>query len=1035
MSSSHAGRHSAGTQEQRILVVDADDDRRAALILMLAGSGEACQVEGVATPAEAVAALSGTGFDCVLADLRLGQSTGADPLGSLSGRATERTSALADTRPPEQAEQDDITRSGASDPNPNDFDAARWITALHHAIGRTRSKRAAQPPLWDCEELLEALPIPALVADRSRSVVYANGGWGAHARADLLGASLLELIDAPYRAACDRHLNEVFTSGTRQEFELRIAGSPFIIQLAPLQANAVAAQVLVAAIPVRGLRQAEEVLQRADEALEPMPDAVLWADASGAVREVNAAALKFYGYSRDEMTALHLGQLDPHWAPESWSAQRSALAKHGAIRFECVHRARDGTSLSVEFSELRVSHHGEDSYLALARPVAEPLRADREARLLAAAIDQAPVAMLIAGRDGSVLYANAALERLTGYSRCEVLGSAGCVQVALEEEPACLLPIGAVLVRNAAQRLRVLVAHQDGSRRPAELTVAPMRAADQAVVHWLGFLRDSSERDVPEERLRQAQKMEAMERLAGGIAHDINNVLTTIVNFTGFVRDSLPFDDNRQQDLSRVLQAAHSAAQITGQLLSFSRHKPIEPLVVDLNAAVIALGAVIGRLFSGRLSFALVPAHEELLVRMAPGQLDQVLFNLAFNARDAMPDGGTLSITVRHDADGAPQQPSGWAVIEVRDTGVGMTDAVAARAFDPFFTTKGERGTGLGLATCHGIVRQAGGAISLRSAPGSGSTITVRLPLATEAPTQRMNKVTDRLPLVRAGARVLVVEDQPAILEAILRGLRHAGLSAIAARSAEEALHLVEVQGAAPDLLISDIMLPQLNGIELLHRLRRLRPELAALLTSGFVESAATDLPLDEKTVFMQKPFTQARLLEGLGWSPETAELAETPTDAGATLGSNTVTRGLRVLLVEDHPAILEALARQLRRFCDVQTARCGDEAIKQLEADFAIGLVVSDLNMPRGSGLDLYGWLQEHRPSLASQMLLLSGGTVDDEPDDRLSAFAGRIFTKPNDVDRLISVVQTLSGEVGHLPSKVADSSGSMPSSPLEPA
>ena len=375
-----------------------------------------------------------------------------------------------------------------------------------------------------------------------------------------------------------------------------------------------------------------------------------------------------------------------------------------------------------------------------------------------------------------------------------------------------------------------------------------------------------------EESRRQtahAQKLESVGRLAGGVAHDFNNLLTAIISFTRFVVDDMAHEDPRRSDLCEVLKAADSASKLTRQLLAFSRNRSVEAVLTDLNDAVARFGRVLNRTLGESIHLRLLASPDPVPVVVDPGQLDQLVMNLAVNARDAMPKGGTLTIEVgARPVRGHGALADGhYAELSVADTGTGMGPETLRRLFEPFFSTKGEGGTGLGLATCYGITKQAQGHIDVESHPGLGSRFTVLLPLASgTAPvrSQKPTKPSDK-PAAKAKATsvALVVEDQAAIRRTIVRSLQRAGFNVIDVRSAEDALSVIEELDTKLDLLVTDVMLPGLNGVKLAARLRDRQPDLRVLMCSGYTGDDQTEeMPQGPRTAFLPKPFTGSDLVE-----------------------------------------------------------------------------------------------------------------------------------------------------------------------------
>jgi signal transduction histidine kinase/CheY-like chemotaxis protein len=424
--------------------------------------------------------------------------------------------------------------------------------------------------------------------------------------------------------------------------------------------------------------------------------------------------------------------------------------------------------------------------------------------------------------------------------------------------------LGTPLFGAGGPKLGVLVVMDtrpvDLGREPAAiLQIFAARAAAE-----LERLRRDAERAALEEVLVRTQKLEGLGRLAGGVAHDFNNLLTVILSHAALAEEELPAGSAARELVTPIRDAAQRAATLTRQLLTFARKQVTQPRRVDVGDAVAAVSAMLRRLLGAQIE--VVPALAPGLwpARVDPGQLEQVIVNLAVNARDAMPGGGRLVLTTANEPLGLVRArerdlpPGDYVRVSVADTGAGMDPETLRRAFDPFFTTKGDKGTGLGLATSLGIAQQAGGQLWAESAPGRGAVFHLLLPRATEeAP-------PDALPLRTpvpegAPATVLVVEDEPAVRETAVRALRRAGHVVLAAADAEEALRLAERHLGRIDLLLTDVVLPGVNGPELARRLRAGRPSLRVLLTSGYAADEALRLS-EAGAPFLPKPYTPDEL-------------------------------------------------------------------------------------------------------------------------------------------------------------------------------
>ncbi len=365
-----------------------------------------------------------------------------------------------------------------------------------------------------------------------------------------------------------------------------------------------------------------------------------------------------------------------------------------------------------------------------------------------------------------------------------------------------------------------------------------------------------------EEQLRQAQKMEAIGQLAGGVAHDFNNLLTAILGYSEFLLERLETSDPRRRDVEEIREAGTRAATLTSQLLAFGRRQMLQPKVLDLNAVVVHVETLLRRLIGEDVT--LVTALETGLdhVRADPGQLEQVIVNLAVNARDAMPDGGTLTIETAHVEVGADEaaaspglRPGRYVRLTLTDTGAGMDRATLARVFEPFFTTKGPgKGTGLGLATVHGIVAQSGGSVTVSSASGEGTAFTIHLP-----------SVAEKLEPLGTGRQhcsshghetILLAEDEAVVRDLAERALVERGYTVLATSSGDEALQACEGHEGAIHLLVTDVVMPGMGGKALAERLLPLRPGLPVLYVSGYADGRV----VEEDTLFLQKPFSPSAL-------------------------------------------------------------------------------------------------------------------------------------------------------------------------------
>jgi two-component system, cell cycle sensor histidine kinase and response regulator CckA len=496
--------------------------------------------------------------------------------------------------------------------------------------------------------------------------------------------------------------------------------------------------------------------------------------------------------------------------------------------------------------------------------------AESEARL-ASVIATAKDAIIVTGPDQRITLFNPAAEQMFG---CPAAAARGR-PLALFIPPEAHEPTGAARDGGGAaapvdptptQRLRegTRGVRADGTEFPLEASVS--RAEIGGRRSYTVVVRDVTERRRLEEQYRQAQKMEAVGRLAGGVAHDFNNLLTIISGYSELVIANLPAHDPNRALVQGVYDAGERAALLTRQLLTFSRKQLVEPRVLDLNAVVADAGKMLRRLIGEDITLAtdLAPGLDR--VRADPGQVEQVIMNLAVNARDAMPQGGRLSVETRAvelDPSSARTRPGArpgrYVRLSVGDTGCGMTEEVRRRAFEPFFTTKGPgQGTGLGLATVFGIVQHSGGHVEVETEVGRGTTFKVYLPSA------GLEAVAERAaakPLRSGTETVLVVEDDDAVRAVTRLTLQVLGYTVLEARGGEDALRACDAHPAAIDLLITDVVMPGMSGRQVAEAVAQRRPGVKVLFCSGYTDDAVVRHGvLQAEAAFLQKPFTVSAL-------------------------------------------------------------------------------------------------------------------------------------------------------------------------------
>ena len=502
--------------------------------------------------------------------------------------------------------------------------------------------------------------------------------------------------------------------------------------------------------------------------------------------------------------------------------------------------------------------------------------------LVAALVDTARVGIMVCDREGWIVRANQPMQRLVGYGAELAAGSRMPAVLQATDGPGCAEICAAF---DAGRPLAPFLLHlppTDNERdRAAEVSVSPLCESDGSVVGLLLRFADVSSRRKMEAQLAQGQRLQAVGQLAGGIAHDFNNLLQAMMGAADEVLAHPTLDAVVRADVLQIRSSGQRGARLVQQLLAFGRRQALHPQVVGINGAVTDLSGLLQRLLGSSIAVRLELGEPAPNVLVDPGQLDQVLVNLAVNARDAMPEGGLLTLRTGHItlfrplAQQAETIPAGrYVMVEVQDTGSGIPPEVLPRIFEPFFSTRrgpdatpGRSGTGLGLSTVHGIVRQSDGFIAVDSQVGRGTQMRVYLPRHDGAPANVSPVACPAAVPSATGARgtVLLVDDEEAVRRLVARALARAGWTVLSAGTGEEALALLDEEGGGDvRVLVSDVMMPGMDGAELLATVRRQRPLLPAVLVSGYSEDALRGELDQAHTRFLGKPYAIAELVSAI---------------------------------------------------------------------------------------------------------------------------------------------------------------------------
>ncbi|HYQ04807.1 MAG TPA: PAS domain S-box protein [Polyangiaceae bacterium] len=590
------------------------------------------------------------------------------------------------------------------------------------------------------------------------------------------------------------------------------------------------------------------------------------------VLAANAAAARLYGYSHDELLRMKLSDLraasDRHLVAPSLSSIGDDDAV-GVVR----HCRKDGSEFFAEFASRPLSFGGRRARFTVISDVTARREAEEMRSLLAAIVQTSNDAVVSNRLDGIITSWNHAAESLFGYTAAEAVGQPISTLIhseRLTEERELFVRVtsGARIEQYETVRMR-----KDGSVVSVAISLAPILDASGKVIGVSKTARDLSDQRKAEEalrsteeQLRQAQKMEAVGRLAGGIAHDFNNILSVILSYSDLIVAELKPPDPMLADVGEVRKAALRAAELTRQLLVFSRQQVVAAKVLDLNEVVSSVDRMVTRILGEDIELVSLRGNHLGRVLADRNNVEQVIMNLVVNARDAMPIGGKLTIetgNVHLDAEYARVHPGATpgphVMLAVSDTGVGMDRATQARIFEPFFTTKAVgKGTGLGLSTVFGIAQQSGGSVWVYSEPGKGTTFKVYFPVVDAELEAGMPVLT---PATRGTETILLVEDQEQVRAVAHAILKRSGYRVIVARHAAEALLLCDAHVEPIHLLLTDVVMPNMSGAELAKRAVLVRPAMKVLYMSGYTDdSVVRHGILESEMAFLQKPFTPETL-------------------------------------------------------------------------------------------------------------------------------------------------------------------------------
>ena len=624
-------------------------------------------------------------------------------------------------------------------------------------------------------------------------------------------------------------------------------------------------------------KRAEEALREAEAKYRTMfenaMDGIYRASADGTFLAVNPAVARILGCSSAEEVLAYANT-----AKQPWQVTRAAkkefqrrLQSQGVVEgFEYEVRRKDGSTrwLSEKAQATRDADGTVRFYEGVVRDITEHKRANEERTRLTAAIEQAAETIVITDAQGKIVYANPAFEKTSGHSVAEALGKNPNILRSGKQDAEFYRRMWETLTRGEVWHGHFINKRKDGTLYEEEATISPVRDASGRIVNFIALKLDVTREAQLEHQLRQAQKMEAIGQLAGGVAHDFNNILTAFMMSLSGLQRKQDLDADIREGLQDLETGATRASTLTRQLLMFSRRSVLNVRKLDLNDVVADMLKMLGHLLGEHIDINFEPTDKPPLVKADAGMMEQVLMNLAVNARDAMPKGGQITIAVeavainRAQAVAHPERRVGHFIcLSVADTGCGMDEATQKRIFEPFFTTKAlGKGTGLGLATVYGIVAQHRGWVEVQSQPGQGATFRVFLPAIASSSAAKESEKPQRIPT--GHETLLLVEDEPDLRQNLAHTLRVWGYRVLEAANGRQALAFWESHAPEIDLLLTDVVMPEgMMGLELAEKLRAEKPHLKVIISSGYsAEMAAQGINSSAGMVHLPKPYSAAVL-------------------------------------------------------------------------------------------------------------------------------------------------------------------------------
>ena len=880
------------TEALRVLLVDDDEDDLALtgdLVLQIRAPRRAV-LKWAKSYEDGLKALEEDRSDVCLLDYRLGARDGLEllsearsrgcvcPIIVLTGKGGDDT----DTRAMSSGADDYLVKG--------DLSVALLERSIRYAIERARHVEELRASEQRYRTIFESSSEGIVIADiETRAIQYANPaaarmfGYPASALCALCISDLSPANEAESHLAAFESLVRGTKALLVDQPRRRKDGTILLADIAATRitiggrANLVGFfhDVTERTTAARAVEASEVRYRRLFEAAK---DGILILAAStGRLVDVNPFMTELTGYARDEFLGKHLWEIGSF---KDAAASRDSFAELQAkdfVRYDDLPlKTSDGRQVEVEFVSNVYLVDGAKVIQCNIRDITARRVVEDELRMRDRAIQAVSQGILISDPrrpDNPVIYASPGFTTLTGYARDECVGRNCRFLQGPDTDPASIAALRDSIRDGRPCVVELLNYRKDGTAFWNSIAISPVRDADGQLIHFVGVQTDVTARRQLEAQFLQAQKMEAVGRLAGGVAHDFNNLLSVILSYAEMISGDLKPDDPMRADIEEIRSAGLRATDLTRQLLAFSRQQVLAARVLNLNEVLGGMEKMLRRLLGADIEVTILASVGLGNVKADPGQLEQIVMNLAVNARDAMPQGGHLTLETKNvnlDEDYASAhhdvRPGPYVELGVSDSGTGMDKATLARIFEPFFTTKDKgKGTGLGLATVFGIVKQSGGHLFAYSEPGKGTAFRIYLPRVAAVAEVRavMLPAPDG---ERAGGTILLVEDEEQVRTLARTILRRQGYVVLDASNGGEALLICEQHSARIDLLLTDVVLPRMSGRQLAERLLPMRPSMKVLYMSGYTNDAILQHGIIESGVaFLQKPLTPGTLTRKVG--------------------------------------------------------------------------------------------------------------------------------------------------------------------------